>query len=74
MFTIKVISSSTGNPAKGKRVRVGFDGWSRGMSDEEFTDSNGEVHFHNDPGRGKVYVDHKEVHEGKLEGRVIVYV
>ena len=73
MFTIKVISASTGKPVKSKRVRVGFDGL-RGMTNEEFTDSSGEVHFDNEPGRGKVYVDHKTVFDGKIEGRVVVYL
>ena len=73
MFTIRVISKSTGNPYKGKRVRVGFEGL-RGMTSEELTDSNGEVHFDSDPGRGKVYIDHKSVFEGKIEGRVVIYI
>ncbi|MBN1350997.1 hypothetical protein JXJ21_16370 [candidate division KSB1 bacterium] len=74
MVTIKVVSSSTGKPVSGKRVRVGFQGLTRGMSDEGFTDSNGEVHFNNDPGSGKVFVDHKTAFEGRIEGRVVVYV
>ncbi len=75
MVTVKVISSNTGKPVKGRRVIIGFEGlMSGGMSDEGFTDSSGEVHFNNDPGRGKVYVDHKAVYDGKIEGRVVVYV
>jgi len=73
MFTIKVVSSTTGKAVNSKRVRVSFDGL-RGMSHEQFTDSNGEVHFNNDPGRGKVYVDHKSVFEGKIEGRIVLYI
>jgi len=74
MFTIKVVSSSTGKPVSGKRVRVGFEGFTRGMTNEGFTDSNGEIHFNNDPGKGKVYIDHKTVFDGRIEGRVVVYV
>ena len=74
MFTIKVVSSNTGKPVIGKRVSVGLEGLTRGMTKEEFTDSSGEVHFNNDPGRGKVFVDHKTVFDGKIGGRVVVYI
>lgn len=74
MFTIKVVSSSSGKPVSGKRVKVGFEGFTRGMTDEGFTDSNGEVHFNNAPGKGKVFVDHKTVFYGRIDGRIIVYI
>lgn len=35
MFTIKVISTTTGKPINGKRVRVGFDGFGRALTDEK---------------------------------------
>jgi len=52
MFTIKVFSSNSEKPVGGKRVRVDFEGFTKGMTDEGFTDSNGEVHFNNDHGKG----------------------
>jgi len=73
MFTIKVVSSSTGNSIKGKRVAVSFTGWSRGITDSKYTDANGEVHFDSDPGEGEVFLDGKSVFRGKIAGRVIVY-
>ena len=73
MFTIKVVSSSSGNPIKGKRVRVGFKGL-RGMTVNGHTDSNGEVHFNNDPGEGEVYVDGRSKFKGKIKGRVVIYI
>lgn len=73
MFSVRVISKSTGNPIKGKRVRVGFDGL-RGMTGEAYTDSNGDVHFDAKPGTGTVYVDHKTAYKGKIEGRIVIYL
>jgi len=74
MFTIKVISESTGKPLNHKRVRIGFEGFTRGMSGDVYSDSNGEAHFDYKPDRGTVYVDGKSVHVGKLEGRIVVYI
>jgi uncharacterized GH25 family protein len=73
MFSIQIISNTTGKPIKGKKVRVGFDGL-RGMTDEEFSDENGEVHFNSDPGNGEVYVDHNTVFKGRIQGRVRIYI
>jgi hypothetical protein len=73
MVSVRVCWKSSGRPAAGHRVVVGFDGWSRGMSSEAYTDSNGDVHFDNDPGRGTVYVNGSAVHQGHLSGRVVVY-
>ena len=74
MITIKVVYSSSGKPAKGERVQIGFSALLRGMSDKEYTDENGEAHFDNDPGEGEVYVNGSTKYEGDLRGRVVVYL
>lgn len=74
MVTVKVMSHSSGKPVSGKRVSLFFDGLIRGGSGEQRTDSQGEAHFDNDPGNGKVYVDGRNTHEGRLAGRVVVYI
>ncbi|WP_017294361.1 hypothetical protein [Geminocystis herdmanii] len=76
MISVKVVSKSTGKPVSGKRVQLGFEGnWlPGGMSSDERTNSEGEAHFDNDPGKGIVYVDGSNVHKGDLRGRVVVYI
>jgi len=74
MFTIKVVSKSSGKPASGRRVSVGFDGLLRGHTKDQRTDPQGEAHFDSDPGSGTVYVDGSSAHKGRIEGRVVVYV
>lgn len=73
MVTIKVCSKSSGKPVVGARVSISFNGLLRGVSGNEFTDSNGEAHFNVDPGSGKVFVRGDNAFEGDLRGRVIVY-
>jgi len=75
VFTVKVISSSSGKPYQGARVAVSFDGFiTGGVTNDVRTDSNGEAHFDHDPRSGKIFVDGKKVFEGWIEGRVVVYV
>lgn len=76
MITVKVVSESTGKPASGKKVQLGFDGnWlPGGMSSIERTNSQGEAHFDHDPARGKVFVEGRVVQQGDLRGRVVVYI
>lgn len=75
MFSVQVISSGSGKPVSGKRVSVSFDALLRGGgTGDQYTDSQGEVHFNNDPGDGTVYVNGKSVHKGRISGRVVVYV
>lgn len=75
MITVKVVSKSTGKPVKGKKVSVSFDGiLSGGSSKQEYTDTDGEAHFDNNPGKGRVYVDGSTKHEGHIAGRVVVYL
>lgn len=74
MFTVKVVDRSTGNPKKGARVMVCFDGLFRGVTDDEYTDSDGEAHFNNDNGTGIIYVDGEKEYEGRIEGRKVIYV
>lgn len=74
MVTVKVCYESNGKPAKGKRVSLGFSGFTRGVSSPEFTNSSGEAHFNVDSGSGEVYVGGKSVYKGRLAGRVVVYI
>lgn len=75
MVTVKVVSKSSGNPVKGKKVALGIDGlFSGGVTKGEWTDSDGEAHFDVKPAHGKVFVDGSTKHEGHLSGRVVVYI
>jgi hypothetical protein len=74
MITVKVVNQSTGKPVSDKRVSLFFDGLFRSGSGDQYTDSQGEAHFDNDPGKGTVYLDGKNVKEGRLEGRVVIYI
>ena len=75
MITVKVVSANSGKPASGKRVSLYFDGFiTGGSSSAQRTDSQGEAHFNHDPGKGKVYVDGRTAYEGRLAGRVVVYI
>ena len=73
MVTVKVCYASDGKPVKSKGVTLDF-GLMRGMSGPEYTKSSGEAHFDADPGSGKVYVGGESVYEGRLAGRVVVYI
>jgi hypothetical protein len=55
-----------------KRVGVSFDGW-RGM-EEKRTDSNGETHFDNDLGNGKIFMDGRTQFVGRIQGLQRVYI
>jgi hypothetical protein len=70
MITIKVIYSSDGKPAKDKRVSASTSSYSQ----DQYTNSQGDVDFDLTPGDGKVWVDGSVVHQGYLEGRVSVYI
>ncbi len=74
MFSVKVVWKSTGKPAKGRRVSGAFDGMSRGVTRDLYTDADGNADFDYDPGRGTIFVDGKAAHQGRIEGRVVVYV
>lgn len=74
MVTVRVYSKGTGRPAKGRKVSVSFDSWTRGVTKGVISDANGEANFDTAPGTGKVYVDGDKVFEGRVEGRVMVYV
>lgn len=73
MITVKVVRQSSGKPAEGVEVSLGF-GFGRGVTNRERTDKNGEAHFDADNGEGKVYVDGSQKHSGYLSGRVVVYI
>ncbi|MDR0602984.1 MAG: hypothetical protein LBG80_01605 [Bacteroidales bacterium] len=74
MFTIQVFERSTGRPAYYKKVSVGFKGLFRGFSKDQYTDRNGEAHFSEDNGEGTVYVQGKPEYDGRIEGRIVVYI
>jgi hypothetical protein len=68
------IYQSSGKPAEGKKVALGFSSLLRGVTSGEYTDRHGEAHFNADNGNGKVYVPGTTRHEGYLSGRVVVYI
>ncbi len=75
MVTVIVLSKSSGNPVKGRKVALGINGlFSGGVTKGEWTDSSGAARFDVKPTHGKVFVDGSTKHEGHLSGRVVVYV
>ena len=74
MITVKVVWKSSGKPAEGKKVMISYDGISRGVSRNEFTNRNGEARFDTKPGSGKVIVSGTTVYRGRIEGHVVVYI
>ena len=74
MITVKVVYQSTGKPAEGRKVALGFSSFFRGVTSSEYTDSGGEAHFEADNGDGEVYVDGATKYKGRLAGRVVVYI
>ena len=74
MFTVKVINSRDGKPAEGKKVQVFFDGFFRGQTGKQSTDSRGETHFSEDNGSGEIYVGNDRVFRGEISGRIVVYI
>jgi hypothetical protein len=71
MVTVKVVSKSSGNPAKGKKVALGMP---NGVTQGEWTNSDGEAHFDVKPNHGKVFVGGSKEHEGYLSGRIVIYI
>lgn len=75
MVTVQVFSKSTGDPVKHAKVALGFSSLlGSGVTDGEYTDSEGEAHFDVKPQHGKVYVNGSTKKEGYLSGRIVVYV
>ena len=75
MITVKVIRQDTGKPAEGRKVSLGFNAlFSGGVTNSEYTDSNGEAHFDSGNGDGQVYVDGVIKHKGYLSGRIVIYI
>lgn len=74
MITVKVIRQSSGQPVQGVAVSLGFDGFSRGVTNRQNTDRNGEAHFTADNGNGQVYIDGRTRQRGYLSGRMVVYI
>jgi uncharacterized protein YfaS (alpha-2-macroglobulin family) len=71
MVTIMVVSRSSGNPLKGKRVSLGV---TMGVTSSEWTDDKGEAHFDVKPGNAEVFVDGSTEYKGHVSGRVVMYV
>lgn len=75
MITVKVVWQSTGKPAEGRKVSLGFNAlFSGGVTNSEYTDRNGEAHFNSENGDGQVFVDGSTKHKGYLSGRIVVYI
>jgi hypothetical protein len=75
MVTVKVIRQSSGDPVKGKKVALGIDAiFSGGVTNSQWTDSNGEAHFDVKPAQGKVFVEGSIEYEGHLSGQIVVYI
>ncbi|MCR5549708.1 MAG: hypothetical protein K6F40_02050 [Bacteroidales bacterium] len=76
MFSIKVIESSTGRPVKGAKVSVYINNGIThfGFTRDVYTDYDGEAHFDKDNCNGTIYVDGREMYEGRIEGRKVIYV
>ncbi len=74
MITVKVVWQSSRKPAEGKKVSIGFDGLTRGVASDEFTDRNGEAHFDVKPGTGRIFVSGSTKFEGRIEGKVEVCI
>jgi hypothetical protein len=73
MVSVQVVWKSSGKAADNQRVVLSFDGL-RGVTGSEITDRNGEAHFDAAPGSGKVIVNGTNKQQGRLEGRVVVYI
>jgi len=75
MVTVKVVYQSTGKPAKDRKVALYVSKFlASGVTNSEYTDSNGEAHFDVESTDGEVYVDGSTKHKGRLAGRVVVYI
>lgn len=75
MITVKVVYKSSGKNAEGKKVALYLNRFmASGVTDSEWTDSRGEAHFDIDPCEGKIYVDGSTEYEGRLSGRLVVYI
>ncbi len=74
MVAVKVVWESTGQPVQGSRVAIWLSGFSGGVTNEEYTNDNGEAHFDVDTGQGEVYVDGSTKYKGRVSGRVVVYI
>jgi 5-hydroxyisourate hydrolase-like protein (transthyretin family) len=75
MVIVKVVYQSTGKPAKDRKVALYVSKFlASGVTNSEYTDSNGEAHFDVESTDGEVYVDGSTKHKGRLAGRVVVYI
>ncbi len=74
MVAVIVFFTSSGKPAVGQKVCIGFDGFFRGFSDTEYTDCLGETHFNTDPGEGTIFINGKAIFKGHIAGMKVIYI
>jgi hypothetical protein len=78
MVTVKVVRKDSGKPARDRKVSLylqgSFLGMGGGVTKNVYTDSEGEAHFEVESSSGEIYVDGVTRHQGRLAGRVVVYV
>ena len=75
MVTVKVVYKGSGKPAEGRKVSLYVSRFlASGVTDSEWTNSDGEAHFNVESTDGKVYVDGSTKHEGRLAGRMVIYI
>ncbi len=75
MITVKVHYKSDGRPAKDRKVSLYVSRFlASGVTNAEYTDSNGEAHFDIESTDGEVYVDGMTKYKGRLAGRIVVYI
>lgn len=75
MVTVKVVYKNSGKDAEGKKVALYVSRFmASGVTDSEWTDFCGEAHFDVESCDGKVYVGGSTKYEGRLSGRVVVYI
>jgi len=77
MFTVQVLYESDKKPAKSKRVSIGVDGLTGGVSREEWTNDSGRACIdlgNRDYVKGKIYVDGSVKYQGYIDKVKTVYI
>lgn len=75
MITVKVLYESSGKDAEGKKVALYLSRFlASGVTDSQWTDFRGEVHFDVESCDGEVYVNGSTKYKGHLSGRITVYI
>ncbi|MBD1921131.1 hypothetical protein H6F77_08505 [Microcoleus sp. FACHB-831] len=75
MITVKVFYKDSGKPADSKKVALGIDGFfSGGVTKDQWTDEDGEAHFDTESCTGRIFVNGSIKYEGRIAGRMVVYI